>query len=171
LLSRPISRFDLLMGKLLGGILVSWLAFLMLAVLTAVALLTFRVPFEPIMLQYVAFKMMGLVVLCAVTLTLSTFMTPAAAATMSFVLAFGSSMISRALVMSFESSGPVLQWVFRVVDNLLPRYGHFDLGSRAANIGWSPVPTWVMLVMGAYMLVYGGSMLALSWLRFRRQPI
>jgi ABC-type transport system involved in multi-copper enzyme maturation permease subunit len=45
LLARPISRFDLLIGKLLGSILVSWIAFLMLAGLTAAALVSFGVGF------------------------------------------------------------------------------------------------------------------------------
>ena len=38
LLSRPISRLDLLVGKLLGAIVVTWMSFLILAALTALAL-------------------------------------------------------------------------------------------------------------------------------------
>jgi ABC-type transport system involved in multi-copper enzyme maturation permease subunit len=60
LLARPISRFDLIFGKLVGAVFVSWIAFLLLTVLTAFALLSFNVSFEPIMLQYLLCKMMGL---------------------------------------------------------------------------------------------------------------
>lgn len=171
LLSRPISRFDLLLGKLTGAVLVTWVAFFMLAALTALALASFRVEFEPIMLQYVGAKMMGLAVLCAVALALSCFMTPAAAATLSFVLAFGSGMIVRALTMAYETSAPGMQWAFKLLNATLPQFGLFDLGSRVANIGWSPVPLWVMLALGVYMVVYVGAMLTLSWARFRRQAL
>src|SRR5436853_3024925 len=83
LLSRPISRFDLLVGKWIGAVIVTWIAFLVLTILTAGALLSFHVSFEPIMLQYVLAKMMGLAVVCAVSLAMGTFMTPQAAATLS----------------------------------------------------------------------------------------
>jgi ABC-type transport system involved in multi-copper enzyme maturation permease subunit len=171
LLSRPISRFDLLMGKLLGAVIVTWIAFLLLAALTAVALASFGVKFEMLMLQYLIAKMMGLVVLCTVSLALSAFMTPAAAATMSFVLAFGSSMMVRAFVMAYETSSAPVQWAYKALNALLPQYSLFDLGGRASNIGWSLVPLWVFIALFVYMLAYSGGMLTLSWLKFRRQAV
>ncbi len=171
LLCRPISRFDLLFGKLLGAILVSWVAFLMLCGLMSIALLMFGVQFEPVMLQYVVAKMMGLVVVASVTLALSTFMTPSAGATMAFVLLFGSSMIIRALTMAYETSGPAMQMVFKVLHAILPQVGLFDFGGRASNIGWGTVPAWVMLVLGGYMVIYSGAMMFLSWLKFSRQAV
>jgi hypothetical protein len=123
------------------------------------------------MLQYLAAKMMGLSVVCAVGLALSAFMTPAAAATLGFILAFGRGMIGRALVMGYESAGPAAQWIFKLVNSVLPQVGLFDLGSRVANIGWAPVPLWVMGGLFAYMAVYVAVMLWMGWLRFRRQTV
>lgn len=171
LLARPITRFDLMLGKLMGAVMVTWIAFLMLAALTALALASFHVVFEPIMLQYLVAKMLGLVVLCAVTLTLSIYMTPQAAATLSFVLAFGSSMIVRAFVIAYNTSAPSTQWIFKVFNAILPQYGLFDLGGRAANIGWSPVPLWVMGALTLYALIYSSSMLGLSYAKFRKQAV
>jgi ABC-type transport system involved in multi-copper enzyme maturation permease subunit len=171
LLARPISRFDLLAGKLLGAILATWIGFLCLACLTACALAIFHVQFEVIMLQYLLAKMMGLVVLCAVSLTLSTFMTPQAAATMGFVLAFGSSMIVRALVMASYNASPPMLASFKFVNAILPQYALFDLGSRAANVGWGTIPLWAMGALAGYMILYSGGMLALSWSKFRKQAI
>lgn len=170
LLARPISRFDLLAGKLLGAIAVSWIAFLLLVALTGVALAVFGVQFEAIVLQYIVGKMLGLAVLCSVTLTLSIWMTPQAAATLSFVLAFGSSMIVRALVLAAASS-PTLVPVFKFVNWIVPQYGLFDLGSRVANTGWSLVPLWAMAALAGYALVYGGAMLSLGYARFRSRPL
>jgi ABC-type transport system involved in multi-copper enzyme maturation permease subunit len=171
LLARPISRFDLLMGKFAGAVAVTWIAFLLLAVLTGFALTTFGVTFEAVMLQYLLAKMMGLAVVCAVTMALSTYMTPAAAATMSFVLAFGSSLIIRALVMAYESASPAMQVVFKFLNAILPQYALFDFGSRAANTGWAPVPAWIVGFLAAYALIYCASMLAMSWAKFRKQAL
>lgn len=171
LLARPISRFDLILGKFLGAVLATWIAFLMLAAMTGLALMIFGVAFEPIMLQYVIAKMMGLAVLCAVSFALGTYMTPSAAATLSFVLAFGSSMIVRALILAYSSSPPALQPVFKLVNAALPQYGLFDLGSRAANFNWSPVPLWVMGALLGYAIVYSSALIFVSWLKFRKQAV
>ena len=170
LLARPITRFDLLFGKFIGATWVTWIAFLLLAGLTSLALAMFQVPFEAVMGQYLIAKMLGLSVIVAVSMTLSVFMTASAAATMSFVLAFGSSMIIRALVMAYESSSPAFQVVFKFLNAILPQYGLFDLGSRAAN-GWGPVQAWVLGALAAYALVYSSAMLSIVWLKFRKQAI
>jgi ABC-type transport system involved in multi-copper enzyme maturation permease subunit len=171
LLSRPISRLDLLIGKLLGAVIVTWIAFLMLCVLTAVALTTFHVHFYPIMGQYVIAKMMGLVVLCALSLAFSTYMTPQAAATLSMVLAFGSTMIVRGLIMAYNSQGHAIQWIYKFIAAVLPQLGIFDLGGRAANLDWSPVSVSVMLQLFLYMTAYTFAMVAISWAKFRRQAV
>ncbi len=171
LLARPITRLDLIIGKTLGAIAVSWIAFLLLAALTGLALAGFHVTFEPIMAQYLLAKMMGLVVICGLGVAFSTLMTPSAASTMCFVIVFGSTMISRALVMAYESCSPLLQWVFKLIDWALPQVSLFDLGGRAVYMHWSPVPMWVMGALALYMAVYFAGATGLSWLKFRRQPL
>jgi ABC-type transport system involved in multi-copper enzyme maturation permease subunit len=171
LLSRPISRFDLLFGKWLGAVVVTWIAFLILSLLTAGALVSFHVGFESIMLQYLLAKMMGLAVVCSVSLAMGTFMTPQAAATLSFILAFGSSMIVRGLLMAYDASNPAMAWIFKGINAILPQYSLFDLGGRVANKGWAPVPIWVLGFLFGYMAIYCLGMLGLSWSKFRRQAI
>ncbi|HEY3781936.1 MAG TPA: ABC transporter permease [Fimbriimonadaceae bacterium] len=171
LLARPITRMDLLLGKFFGAVAATWIGFLMLAALTAVALLIFHVQFEWVMIQYMVLKMMGLVVLCAVTLTLSAYMTPQAAATMSFVLAFGSVMFEQGLLMAGNSAGKGMRPIFATVSDILPQYHLFDEGSRAANIGWGSAPIWVVLALGTYMIFYSGAMISMAWSKFRKQAI
>lgn len=171
LLARPISRADLIVGKFLGGVVVSWVAFLFLAILTAFALLSFHVSFEVVMLQYIVGKMMGLAVICAISLALSVLMTPSAAATLSFILVFGSSMMVRAIVMASTGASGISLGLYRILNALLPQVHLFDLGGRAVYVGWSPVPLWVMAGLFAYMVAYSGAMLSIAWLKFRRQAI
>ncbi|MEZ0327620.1 MAG: ABC transporter permease subunit [Fimbriimonas sp.] len=169
LLARPVSRLDLLLGKLLGAIAVSWFSFLMLALLTGVALLMFRVPFELVMLQYLFVKMMGLAMVCALGLTLSTFMTPAAAATLTMILAFASAMISRALYMA-GSGQPSMTWLYKIVNGVVPQVHLFDLGALA-TYSWPPLSTAVVSILFAYGLVYSAGLMSLAWLKFRREAI
>ncbi|MBL8060977.1 MAG: ABC transporter permease [Chthonomonas sp.] len=171
LVARPISRFDLLFGKFLGGVAVAWISFLILCALTALALSIFGVKMEPIMLQYVMLKMMGLVVVCAVSLMLSTLMTPSAAVTMSFVILFGSSMLSRGLLMAFSTADPGVAPFYRVINGVLPQVSLFDIGGRAANTNWRLVPLWVIGALATYMVLYSAAMLSLSWAKFRRQAL
>lgn len=171
LLARPITRFGLVLGKFLGAVAVSWIAFLLLATLTAVALAIFRVPFEPIMLQYLVAKMMGLVVVCALSMALSVLMTPSAAATTGFILVFGSSMIVRALVMGYDAASPAGKGVFKFLSAALPQLNLFDLGGRATYFGWGTVPMWVMAALFGYMAVYSSAMIGLAWARFRKQAL
>ena len=171
LLSRPISRLDLLVGKLMGAIIVTWISFLILASLTAVALVGFHVDFEPIMAQFMVAKMMGLALVCALGLTLSIYMTPAAAATTAFIFTFGSNIIVRALTSGYETAGPAMQIVFKFLNAILPQFTLFDMGSRAANVGWSPVPFWVMGFLFGYWILYSSGLIALSWARFQKKAI
>lgn len=171
LLARPISRFDLLLGKLLGAVCATWIGFLFLSALTALALMIFHIQFEIVMLQYLVLKMMGLVVLCAVSLTLSAYMTPQAAATMSFVLAFGSGIVVRALVMANYTANGGARVLFQILNWLLPQYGLFDMGTRTAYRNWGPAPLWVVGALLGYMLLYSGGSMILAWSKFRRQAI
>lgn len=171
LIARPISRLDLLLGKLLGAVLVSWTGFLMLVALTAASLAVFHVKFEMVMAQYVLCKMLGLAVVCSVTMLLSLIMTSNAAQTMSAILAVGTAMITRAFLLAYATASPAMVWFFKIVNGILPQYSLFDLGGRAANTGWGPAPAWAVGVLFVYALVYSAAMMTLSWLKFRRQAV
>ncbi len=171
LLSRPISRFDLLMGKLVGAILVSWISFGILCGLTFAALAVFQVAFEPIMAQYVLAKMMGLVVVCALSLTLSLYMTPSASATLSFILCFGTAMMVRGLVMAAAGASAPMAVLFKAVNFVLPQISLFDFGSRMANQNWGAAPAWVIGWLALYMTIYSLSALALGHAKFKRQAL
>jgi len=169
LLARPITRFDLLMGKFCGAVAVTWIGFLLLAGTAAIALALFHVQFEMVMAQYVLLKMLGLALLCAVSMAFSAYMTPSAAATMAFIFAFGSGLIVRALVMAGQASHS--KELFAAFNALVPQFGLFDLGGRVANEGWPPVGLWVVGVLAGYAVLYSGAMLMLGWMRFRKQAV
>jgi len=123
------------------------------------------------MAQFMVAKMMGLALVCALGLTLSIYMTPAAAATTAFIFTFGSTIIVRALTSGYETAGPAMQIVFKFLNAILPQFTLFDMGSRAANVGWSPVPFWVMGFLFGYWILYSSGLIALSWARFQKKAI
>lgn len=171
LLARPISRMDFLIGKTLGAVLATWQSFLLLFAVTIATLAIFGVHFDFLIVQYLIAKLIGLSLLSCVTVLLTVYMTPAAAATMSFVLAFGSTMITRALTMSYMgTSGPV-QVLYRLTNAAMPQYGLFDFGGRVANIAWSPVPMWVMGSLLLYALMYSAGAITLAWAGFRKRAL
>lgn len=169
LLSRPVTRLDLLIGKLCGAIAVSWLSFLMLAAVTLVALLSFHIPLEPIMLQYVLLKMVGIALVCSIGVALSTFSTPAAAAVFTMIFAFGSSMISRALYMTGVGQ-PSMRSLVTVLSYLLPEVHLFDLGARA-TYDWPPISLGAMASLVLYAVVYSYAVVLLGWMKFRKRAI
>lgn len=129
LLSRPITRLDFLVGKALGATLASWLAFGILLLTTTIGLLIFKVSLEPIMLQYIFAKMLGLALVCILSQTLSIYMTASGAATLAFLICFGAGRVSQALVMAFPQSGPAAQWTFKILNVLIPQVGLLTLGA------------------------------------------
>ncbi len=171
LLARPIRRADFLIGKLFGACLATWCGFALLSVTIACGLAIFGVKFEPILLQYLLLKGMGLAVVCSFSMALSTLMTTNAAVTTSLILAFGSSIIVRALTLMYASASAPMQAFFKTINALLPQVSLFDIGSRASNVGWAPVPVWVVGFLFAYACAYCGAMFGVSWLRFRRKTI
>lgn len=171
LLARPISRLDLLIGKLFGAVFVSWIAFLTLAAMTGLALATFHVQWEAVMLQYLVARMLGLAMLCAVGLALSAYMTQQAAVTVALLLALASGTVTRALLMAYAGASPPMQFLFKAIHALTPQFTLFDFGGRVAYQGWAPAPWWIVGALAAYMAVYSGAMVVATWLKFRRQAV
>lgn len=171
LLARPISRFQLLLGKLMGAVLVTWISFGILCVLTSIALQMFHVGFSPVMLQFAIAKMFGLTIVCALSMTLSIYLTSNAAATMSFVLVLGTPMLVRGLTMSAPNASAATKFLDAVLNGILPQVHLFDFGGRVVYPGWNPAPLWVMGFLLTYAVTYSLAMLTLSWAKFRKQAI
>lgn len=169
LMARPISRWQILLGKWVAASLTSILAFLLLAATARVLLACFGVPVEAIFMQYVLLKAVGLVWLCAMTVALSVLMTHGAAVVTSLILALGSGAFTRITLLYHGQTG-AWNGLANVVYGLLPHYDFFDLG-RKVTYGWDPVPAWVLGLLAGYALLGSMIWLWLGWLRFRRAAL
>ncbi len=169
LLARPITRGQLLIGKWLVAFVTAGLCFLVLAGSAWMLLLVLGIPLKPIFGQYLLLKLMGIGWLCALVVALSVYLTPAANVTISLILAFGSGLFNRLLLMAHWERGLDalwLNWLF----GLMPHYDFFDMSQKVVY-DWEPIAWWVIGAMGVYALTSGSFYLLLGWLRFRKQVL
>ncbi len=169
LMARPISRWQLLLGKWVAASLTAILAFLLLAAAARILLACFGVAVETIFWQYLLLKSLGLVWLCALTVALSVLMTHGAAVVLSLILALGSGAFTRIALLYHVETG-VWNAFANVLYGLLPHYDFFDLG-RKVTYGWDPVPGWVLGYLASYALLGSLVWLGIGWLRFRRAAL
>jgi Cu-processing system permease protein len=169
LMARPVSRWQLLLGKWAGASLASILGFAMLFALALLLLMTFGIGVPAIAWQYAFVKAAGLCWLCGMVVALSVYMTASANITLCLILAFGSAAFTR-FTLLLNATSPISSAWFNVLYGALPHYDLFDLSGKV-TYAWAPIPLWVVGSLMAYSLAGCGLWLSLGWLRFRKQAI
>lgn len=169
LLARPVTRGQLLIGKWFTAWLTAGFCFLALALLTVGLLWLLGISLKPIFVQYVILKLLGIGWLCTMVVALSVYLTPSANFTLCLILAFGSGIFHRLLLMAHWESGLDALWL-NLLYGLLPHYDFFDM-SKKVVYDWAMVPWSVIGAMAGYAVLSGTAWLLLGWLKFRRQVI
>ncbi len=169
LLARPISRGQLLFAKWATATFTAGFSFFVLALLTAGLLVSLGIGLKPIFIQYLLLKLLGIVWLCAMVMALSIYLTPPACITLSLILAFGSGVFNRLLLMAHWESGLDALWV-NLLYGILPHWDFFDM-SKKVVYDWAMAPWWVLGAMAGYAVLNGGLWLLLGWLKFRKQVL
>jgi ABC-type transport system involved in multi-copper enzyme maturation permease subunit len=169
LMARPISRRQLLLGKWMTAVSVSWICFMTLALVGFTLLLLFGIRLEPIFGQYLILKSFGLAWLCAMTVALSVYVTPSANVTLCLILAFGSGLFNRMLLMLHAEEG-LASPLLNILYGFFPHYDFFDLGKKV-TYDWALIPWWVIGLLAVYALLSGAFWLFIGWIRFRKQVI
>ena len=169
LLARPISRWQLLVGKLVSAWLTSCLCFLVLTGIATLLLLLMRVPLTAIFFQYVFLKCCSFLWLCGFTIFLSIYMSQGAAITIGILLAMGSGAFTRAYLL-FANVPTPLKPLLMIVYGLFPNYTLFDLTKKLVY-DWPPIPFRDLAFLLVYGAVSGLFWLRMGWLRFRHQAV
>jgi len=167
LLARPIGRGEMLFGKFLGTLVMSWAALLLASGVALISLASLHCPLGPVVVQYVVLRGFALAPIAALSICLSLYLTPSAAVLVSVLLTLGASTFARASTLVGGDAGPIPAAALRAFDWLMPRMDLFDLGTKAA-FDWGPVPAWVIGDLALYALLYTLLPLAAAVLRFRR---
>jgi|GEM_PF-258987 len=169
LLARPITRWQLLLGKFVAAWVTCIVCFLMLALVARLVLLATGIPVQPIFWQYLLLKCVGFGWLCGFTMCLSLLMSQGAAVTIALLLCSGSAVITRAFVMFYDPTSGINPLI-NAGYALAPNYALFDLTKKVVY-DWKPISASPILFLLAYGLPISLFWLSLGWMRFRKQAV
>ncbi len=170
LLARPIGRGELLLGKFLGTLAMSWVALLLASGVALISLVSLRCSLGPVVVQWLILRGLSLAPIAALSLCLSLYLTPSAAVLVSALLTFGSATFAKASGMVSGDDGAMGTRLLQALEWVMPRLDLFDLGPKAAY-DWPAVPAWVIGSMLIYALIYTAVPFAVAVLRFRRMAL
>lgn len=170
LLSKPVRRSDVLLGKLLGASLATGSAVLLFYAFFVVLALTkglaLGAPFVQAMLLHLGFC----VLLAAITLLGSVLLTAAANVTVVTVLTVGMLLFGERLPHFAGQSSGIGAGVLRVIHWIGPHFEFFDLRLRVIH-DWPPASWGAVLLALLYAAVYSGAVMTAACLIFRRKAL
>ncbi|MBI4846100.1 MAG: ABC transporter permease subunit [Candidatus Omnitrophica bacterium] len=165
LLAKPITRLEVLCGKLLGGIFVSWSCFsIFFALFLSLNFFKHESVSGMLYLQLYYFGLLMFLMLNSMAIWLSMYFTFSTTVTLSYIiyflmLWFGQSL--RGFLYNFSFLGQVIYY-------LLPHFEFFYLRRRVIH-SCEPLPLWVITAITAYAGIYTLVMLLSAHLRFRKR--
>jgi len=169
LLSKPLSRGELLAGKWLGvwsAAAASSMSFY--AVVIAATAARGRVPDWVPLLQAWVLHAASLAVVAAAAVALSTRMSYGAAAAMAFVLIAVDYMLLPRVPAFVADAGGARATAMMVVYYLLPHLEVFDMRRRVVH-DWGPAPWGAVIEAVVYAAVVAAAIMLLAWAAYRRK--
>lgn len=121
LLARPIGRGEMLFGKFLGTLAMSWAALLLAATVALLSLASLHCRLGPVVVQYVVLRAFALAPIAALSICVSLYLTPSAAVLVSTLLTLGASTFARASTLVGDDAGPAVTSTIHLFDWLMPR--------------------------------------------------
>lgn len=170
LLARPVSRFDVLLGKFLAVWLASLVGLLALGLIAWASLALFRASVGPIFGQYLLLRALSFGPIAALTMALSLVLTGPAAVTLAGLLTLFGTLFARSLEGAVRAADGPLQVLLKVAYFALPHLDLFDLSQKTAY-NYPPIPGWALGALALYAVAYAAVFLGLGELRFRRMAV
>ena len=169
LLSKPVSRGALLVGKYAGAVAASWSALLLFYALFAGCGAVRGGSLSVELIQGVAFHMAFVALAVAMSLAGSLLVTPSANLTLTAMALTAMFFFGRKLPAYAETVAPPLSWLVKLAYAVGPHAEFFDMRQRLVH-GWGGVDGIVVVAVLAYAAVYVGACLAFAaWLLNRKR--
>lgn len=169
LLAKPVSRAHLLIGRFLGSLLASSLAFSLFYVFyCCIASLRGEGIAVSLMIQSYMLGVCFMGLTCAISILLSLLFTYSAAIAFSFILYFAVVWFTDALRIMTISSHGIGSVFMNVIYYIIPHYEFYDMRIRLAH-AWEPLPPWAFFAIVAYTLVYVLIALFISYGRLKKR--
>lgn len=170
LLAKPISRLHFLLGKYLGALIMSAFTLLVFSTIFLVTLILFQATTDWIFVQAIFLRFLSLMLIVALVLCLSLFVTQSANVTISLLLCIGASIISRSITLIYEKLDPFFQTLAAALYWILPHLDLFDLSKKVVH-NWPPIPLYILMMLTIYAGIYTFVFLTIGLLRFRRRML
>jgi ABC-type transport system involved in multi-copper enzyme maturation permease subunit len=172
LLSKPVSRASVVIGKYLGSILISFGAFTLFyaAFLLAIAMKGGHI--GVLFAQVYLFLLLLLATLCAFSVLFSIFLTISANITITlflYILTYWFSTQVKSLLLS-ENLNTVTGALLNGAYYLIPHFEFFDLRIRLVH-DWEALPAWIVCSVMLYTMIYVAAILSLAVHIFKKKNL
>lgn len=160
LLSKPISRLEVLLGKFAGSFIAGAFC-LVIFFFTLIGFTLFRTQDLLWTTGFQTFYLFTLVlfILASISVLFSFFLTPAANTSIVFLLFMG-----------ITAYGSQLKKSLGYFYYAVPHFGFFDMRQRFIH-GWGPLSWELLLFLTAYAFLYASLFIFIAWLLFRKKVI
>ena len=171
LLSKPVSRLTVVLGKFLGGVSVAAVSFTLFFLVYLVFYLSTGGAKDLILLsQSYLFGLAFLSMVTALAMFFSNILTVSANITLLLMMYFMLNGFSAQLKSIFVTSKGVFAVLSGVLFYLVPHFDFYDLRLRITH-NWDALPLWVVLSVVLYTLVYCSFLLYMSGALFRKKRL
>ncbi len=166
-LAKPIRRWEFILGKYLGLLLVLFVSLLILAVGFSLVLLLMNIPGDFTLLLPLLLLIFQLSIITALAIFFSTFVTPIGAAIFTFILYFIGHLTRDLKVFGMISKNPVIKILTDFFYYILPNLSNFNIkGMVVHNV---PISLSVIVFTIIYGILYTAGILFFSAVIFQRK--
>ena len=170
LLSKPISRGALLVGKYLGAVAASWSALALFYLLFVGCTMLRGGLLSVEIVQGFTFHAAFVALAVSVALAGSLVVTPSANLTLSATVLTAMFFFGRRLPEYADAVSAPLSWLVDAAYAIGPHVEFFDMRQRLIH-GWGGVDAIVVVAVLAYAAAYTGACLAVAWLILKRKRV
>ncbi|MEO0098356.1 MAG: ABC transporter permease subunit [candidate division WOR-3 bacterium] len=168
-LAKPIRRWEFILGKFFGLLLVLFISLLLLAIGFFLVLFFTRIPADFSLLLPLLFLIFELSIITALALFFSTFVTPIGASIFTFLLYFVGHLTRDLKAFAAMVKNPALTFLANLFYYLLPNLANFNIkGMVVHNV---PIPLGVIIFTLVYGVIYTAGLLFLATLIFQRKDL
>lgn len=170
LMSRPIHRWNYVLGRALGAIAASVFCFTGLFMVLVLMLITKGAASlaDPSLWQAYALQVTALVMLCSMTVFFSTVATPSGAVTFSLLILAAMRYGAPSILNRIEQMASVSRGIAWTVYLALPHFEFFNMSQRVVH-GWGALPAGTFIQILVYGVVYSAFVIGFASVIFRRR--
>ena len=172
LLAKPVSRNEVVCGKLLGAFLIAAFSFTVFFILfTLSVFLKEKTIASPVLfVQSYVLALCQLALISSISMLLSLFLTLSANITLVFLLYFLVSWYNGMLRDAMLTMKGAVYFLYSTVYYLLPHFEFYDVKTRLVH-DWNPLSLWIIAALAAYAFVYIALTINITFAVFKRKNL